>query len=131
MMGVCELPEHPRFSKTGLARERDDLALSGCRAREGGRQQLHLGLATDETGEPAKGGYLKSRPRATEADNLVTLHRLRQTLDTHRTERSRLDVSRREPARLGGHQDAARLGRLLHAGRQVRRLTDGRVIHLE
>ena len=127
MMGVRELPEHPGLSQTGLAHERHDLTLSGRRARKGGRQQLHLGLAADETGEPAERGYLKPCPRVADPDDLVNLHRL----DTHRTERSRLDVSRREPARLSGHQDAARLGRLLHAGRQVRRLTDRRVVHVE
>ena len=42
MMGVCELPEHPGLPQAGLAHERHDLALSGRRAREGGRQQLHF-----------------------------------------------------------------------------------------
>ena len=131
MMGVREFPEHPGFSQTGLAHKSHDLTLSGRCARKGGRQQLHLGLAADETGETAERGYLKPCPRVAEADNLVNFHRLGQPLDTDRTKRSRLDVSCREPARLSGHQDAARLGRLLHAGRQVRRLTDRRVVHVE
>ncbi|HEX7128377.1 MAG TPA: hypothetical protein VF406_21700 [Thermodesulfobacteriota bacterium] len=101
-----------------------------------GRQRLlvedrQLGPAADEAREAARRRGLHARPQARRAGQLVDLDRLAHPLDRDRADRLRANEPLGEPERIGRQPDAAGGGELLHAGGQVRRLADRRVLHVE
>jgi hypothetical protein len=105
--------------------------VSGVSSLQGLHQRCELGVATDKAGKPASRGRLQAPPNATGAHQLKDLHRRVEPFNGHWPERGGPDVAFRQPQRRGGDQDGARLGHLLHAGSEVRRLPYGRVIHVQ
>ncbi len=88
-------------------------------------------ITPDETGEAPSGGRLQTRSRRPSADQLVHLDRTVEPFHRHRPERFHLDVAFAEPQRLAGDEHGACRRNLLHPGGEVRRLADGRVVHVE
>ena len=74
---------------------------------------------------------LETRPGGPGTHELKDLHGMRQPLDRDRTKRFDLDQAFGEPEGLRRQQNASRGGELLHARRQVRRLANGRVVHMQ
>jgi hypothetical protein len=70
-------------------------------------------------------------PRGACPGERIDFHGLRQPLDRDRSPGRDLHVACGEVQGRGGEQDRARRRHLLHAGGQVCRLPDGRVIHVQ
>ena len=130
-MGVGELVDQPRLAHPGLADDGDHLAATARRLAEHSAQVLDLGVAADEAREPAAGRGLQTRPRRPRPRQLVDLHGLGEPLHRHGTERLHLDVALGQRQRVGRDHDRAGIGELLHPRGQVRRLADGRVVHVQ
>ncbi len=86
---------------------------------------------TNKPGESPRGGRVEAGPQGTRPGERVDLHRVRQALDRDRPPGRDLDVAFGELQGGGGEQDGAGRRHLLHAGGQVGRLTDRRVVHVE
>src|SRR5262249_57667606 len=67
----------------------------------------------------------------TGANKLEHLNRRTKSLDRHRAKRGDLDEALGKAQRLLGKPDAASWRELFHAGRQVRGLPHGRVVHAQ
>ena len=126
-----ELPQEPGLPHAGLARHRHDLAVPGGRPLSDFAELVHLVVASDERREAADRGGLQARAHRAEPDQFEDFHRQRQPLHRNRADRAHLDVALRQAERLRGEERGARARQLLHARGQVRRLSDGRVIHVQ
>jgi len=92
---------------------------------------LDLGVSADEPRQPPRGGRVEPGSLRAGARERVDLHRLRQALDRDRPPGFDLHVAFDELQCRGGEQDRAGRRHLLHAGGQVRRLTNRRVVHVQ
>ena len=93
--------------------------------------RLELRLPPHEARERPRGEGLEACPRGPSIHQLKDLQRLSQPPDGRRTERFDLDHLLDEPESLHRQEDAPRRGQLFHAGRQMRGLADGGVVHVE
>ena len=98
---------------------------------EGRGQHVDLVLAPDEAAEPAGTGRLQAGLRELRAEEFEDLDRAAQAFDVDLFDRSDLDVALQQPLRIAGDHDATRRRQLLHTGRQVGRLANGRIVHVE
>ena len=80
---------------------------------------------------PRAADACKRRRTGTGTDQLEHLHRLRQPLHRNRPQRVDLHQALDQPQGRGRQQDTARHGHLLHARRQMGRLPDRRVVHVQ
>jgi hypothetical protein len=126
-----ELPEQAGLADSGLADHRDDLAVPGLRFLHGLVELLDLAVASDEAGEPARGGSVQPRADRSRPDDLVDLDRFGKALHRNGPSRRDLDVPLGELQSHRRQQDRARRGELLHAGREVRGLTHRGVVHVQ
>ena len=62
-VGVGELEDEAGLADAGLADEGDDLAVALAARARAPAKLLHLGVAADEAGQPARRGCLEPRPR--------------------------------------------------------------------
>jgi hypothetical protein len=97
----------------------------------GAAKLLQLGVAADEPREPAPGGRLQAGPRRASARHLVDLDRVSEPLHRYGAERFHGDVALGQRQCLGRDHNRAGIGELLHPRGEVRRLADGRVVHVE
>ncbi len=95
------------------------------------RQLGQLRSASHEPAEPARGSQLEPRADGTRADQLVDRHRSREPLDGDDAEGLHGDVALGETEGMLGQEDLAGRRELLHAPRQVGRLSDGGVVHAQ
>ena len=128
---VRDLPDEAGLPDARLPDEGDDLAVPGGRALKRLAQLLHLAVPADERGQPPGGRRLQPRPNRSRSGHLVDLDGRAQALDRHRAERCHSDVALGQSERLGGQEDRSGCGHLLHPTRQMGRLPDGRVIHVQ
>jgi hypothetical protein len=91
----------------------------------------HLRLAPDKAAEAACARRLQPRAHRGGADQLEHLHRLGDALDRDRSERFHVHEPLRQPDRLGREAGYPGGRELLHARRQVRGLSDRRVVHAQ
>ena len=81
-----ELVEKPRLADAGLAHDADNLTLAGRGPIAGATQQLELGFATDESGEPPGREGLHPRSWHVDAGQLVHVDGRLEPLDGHLAE---------------------------------------------
>src|SRR4030095_3340427 len=79
-----ELPEQAGLADSGLADHRAALAVPGLRFLHGLVELLDLAVASDEAGEPARGGSVEPRADRSRPDDLVDLDRFGKALHRHR-----------------------------------------------
>jgi hypothetical protein len=99
--------------------------------RMGLAHHLDLRVAPHEERERPRGEGLEGSPRGPGTHQLKDLQRLSQPPDGRWTERFDLDHLLGESEGLRRQEDAPRHRQLFHAGRQMRRLPDSRVIHMQ
>ncbi len=128
---MSELVDEARFPHPRLADDRRHLPAPGAGQLLGPAELLQLRGPADEPGQPPPGRRLQARPRRAHPRHLVNRHRLRQPLDRHRAERRHGDVALDQVQGRARDQDAARARELFQPRRQVCRLTDRRVVHVE
>jgi hypothetical protein len=128
---VGELPEEPRLAHARFPDHGDHLAVAQEGPVEGVAELLQLRGPADEAREPPLRRGLEAGAGGVGAHELEHLDRLGEPLDRHRAERGDLDEAFGQVQRLGGEPDAAGGRELLHAGRQVRGLAHGGVVHAE
>jgi hypothetical protein len=128
---VGELPEEARLADPGFADHCHDLAVPGAGSLQGLAELLQLRVAPDEACQAAGSGRLQPRAYDARADNLKDLETDFQAFDRSLPEGLHRHVAFGQIQRLGRDEDGPRHGHLLQARRQVRRLTDGRVVHMK
>ena len=123
--------DEPGLADARLRADGDDLALADPRELEPLVEAVELRSAPDEPREVlgVSGPDLRASWRS--ADELRDLDRRVEPLDRARAERPDLDGPLGEPERARRDDDGARVCHLLHARGQVRRLADGRELHVE
>ena len=131
-VGVGELPEEPRLAHARLPDHGDHLAVPQAGPVEGAAELLQLGVAADEAREPPprprpRGGCERRRLPASSNTSTGSPSPLTGTGPSGFT----CDIALGELQRLGREQDGAGIGELLHPRGQVRRLADGRVVHVQ
>ena len=101
--------------------------------REGERAAdlLDLGVATDEARQPSGGCDMEPASLGAGSGERIDLHGVGQALDRDRSPCHDLYVTFGALKRGGGKQDGAGRRHLLHTGREMRRLTDGGVVHVQ
>src|SRR6266542_5518802 len=88
---------------------------------------LHLCIAPDEAAQAPKGGGLKPRSHLARSDHVENLDGGLETLHRHGAKGLDLHEVLGQAKGLGGDPDGVRGGELLHAGRKVSGLPNGRV----
>ena len=126
-----ELVREAELADAGLAHDGDDRAVAPCGPVADPAQVLDLGVAAAEAREAAKRRGLQARPGLTRSRQLEDLDRVREALHWDGPERPDLDVALGQPHGLARQAHRPRRRQLLHAGRQVRGLAHGRVVHPE
>ena len=121
----------PRFSHPRLPHHADDLAVAGLRRLQGPAEPGQLGLPAYEVGQPARRRRLQPPPRRAASRDRIHIDGRIQAADRPRAERRHTDVPFGQPEGIAGGEDGSRLRHLLHAGRKVRGLPDGRIVHVE
>ena len=126
---VGDLPDQARLAHARLPHDRHDLPLAGAGAAQRLAELVQLARAPHEAGQPARRRRVEPRAPRPGAGQLVDLDRRLETLHGHRTQRRDRDESLRETEDVGRQERGVGLGQLLHAGGQMRRLPDRRVVH--
>src|SRR5262249_13107424 len=126
-----ELVDEARLAHPRLAHDCRDLTMTLAGEPLGPAELLQLGIATDETREPASRCRLQTRPYRPLARDLEDLHGLAEPLHIDEAERLDLDEPLSETERVGAHEDRARHGELLHARGEMSRLAHRRVVHVQ
>ena len=130
-VGVGELVDEAGLPHAGFPHDGDELAVAIVREGERPADLLDLGVAADEPRQSPRGGSVEPGPLRARSGERVDLHGVRQALDRDRPPGRDLHVAFGELQGRGGEQDRAGRRHLLHAGGQVGRLTDRRVVHVQ
>ena len=88
-------------------------------------------LPADKTRQAPRHPGLESTPQRTRPDQLEDLDGFRQPLHRDGSQGRDLHQPLHQPQGVGRQEDAPRGGELFHAGREMRRLAHGRVIHVQ
>jgi hypothetical protein len=124
--------DEARLANTGLSRYPNDLAMSGPYPFQHLRQALHFGRTPDEGREPVpRRPRHQTRARWAGARKFVGFHRVAQTLDWDGSAMAHFYKALRQAKGLTGDQHRGGRGGLLDACREMRRLADGRIVHVE
>ena len=129
--GLEELPVESRLAHAGLAHDTDDLAAAACGLLPEGVEHLQLRAASDEGAQAARRSSRQSALDRARPEELEYLDGLGQTLDCSRSKGFEGDKAIHESQRLGREDNRAGRGELFHAGREVRRLPDRGVVHVQ
>src|SRR5215831_6041103 len=130
-VGMRQLMEETRLAYPRITHHGDDLAMPLADLFESGPELLHLRIAPDELAQAPEDGGLKPSPHLPRRDHLADLDGSLETSHRHGAHRLNLDEALHETAGLGGDPDGSGRSQLLHAGRQMSRLADRRVVHAE
>src|SRR5262249_29616528 len=130
-IGMGAFPEEAGLADTRLPDHSHHLAVAGTGLLPGPAQGLDLSLSSDEGGKPTGGGGLEAFACGASAHEVADLKWGREPLERHRPRGSDRDEPLHQPQSVGREQDAPRGGELLHAGCQMRGLTDRRVVHMQ
>jgi hypothetical protein len=130
-VGVGELPEETRLAHARLPDHGDHLAVSQARPVEGLAKLLQLRIPADEAREPPPRRCFQTGAGGACPHQLEHLDRRAEALDRHRAERCDVDKAFDQLQRRRRQEDGARACQLLHPGREMRGLADGRVAHVE
>ena len=131
VVGVDTLVHQAGLAHPGLPHYRHDLAV----ARAGLLQRLAHGgefrLAPDKAGEAPCGSGLEASTEGARSDQLEHLYRLWHAPDRDGSQRLHLHQALDQPEGCGGQTNRPGRGQLLHACRQMRRLSHRRVVHVQ
>jgi len=130
-MRVGELPVKTRLAHAGLADDGHDLPLPGARPLLGLAELLQLVPAPHEAREAPGRGGMEARADGLGADDLVELDGRLEALDGAGAQRLHLHVALGETQRVRRDENGAGHGHLFHAGGQMGRLADSRVVHVQ
>jgi hypothetical protein len=127
---------HTLLQKEGVALgARDQEGLERCQTgvvpQQGELEGRELRLPPDEARQASGHRGLETPTDGGRPDKFEDFDRCRQPLDWHRSQRLHLDEALGELERLRRQENAPGRGELFHAGRQVRGLADGGVVHME
>jgi hypothetical protein len=128
---VDELIQQAGLPHAGLPHRGHELTVPSAGACQRLRQHRDLRLPSDKARQAARHPCLQATTDCRGADQLEDLHRLGQSL--HRSWAKRVDLHQAldQPQGRGRQQDTTRRGQLFHARRQVHRLSDRRVVHVQ
>ena len=126
---VAELEQEPGLADAGFPDDPDGLSPALHDGGEEVLQGLELSIAADEVAEPARPVTLERRASRAHAEEAEHDDRLGAAPHGDGSHALAADVALDEPPRRLADQDGARLGGLLEAGRQVRRVADRGVVH--
>ena len=126
-----ELVEEAGLAHPGFPDDRHHLAVPRPGLLQGLVQGREFRLPPHEGRQPPRRKRLQARAGRAGAHQLAHLHGSGQPLDGHRAQGGDLDPSLRQPQGLGRQPNAPGGRELFHAGRQVRGLADGRVVHVQ
>ena len=130
-MRVRELEEQARFPHRRLADHGHCLTVSLAGTSQGVLQMLHLHVAPHEACQTTGSGCLETTARKSRTDQFVNIDGRAQSLDRDFSQISYFDVALGQSQGVGGDEHTAGIGELLHSGRQMRRLSYSRVLHIE
>jgi hypothetical protein len=128
---VDTLVHQAGLPQPSLAHDGYHLAMTGTRTLQSLAEGAQLRVPADKACQPPGCAGLEAAPERTGPHQLIDLHRLRQALDRDGTQGLHPDQALDQPQGRGREQDTARRGQLFHAGREVHRLPDGRVVHVQ
>ena len=126
-----ELVEEAGLAHPGFPDDCHHLAMPGPGLLQGLVQGCEFRLPPHKGRQPPRRKRLQARAGRAGTHQLAHLHGRGQPLDGHRAQGSDLDPPLRQPQGLGRQPNAPGRRKLFHAGRQVRGLADGRVVHVE
>ena len=115
----------------GLPDDRHHLAVPGPGLLQGLVQGREFRLPPHKGGQPPRRKRLQARAGRASAHQLAHLHGRGQPLDGHRAQGGDLHPPLRQPQGVGRQPNAPGGRQLFHAGRQVRGLADGGVVHVQ
>ena len=130
-VGVGELVDEAGLPHTGFPHDGDELPVAILGEGEYPAKLLDLGVAADKSGEAPSSGCMEPGPQRARAGERVDLNGIRQALDRHRAPGRDLNVAFGELQGRRSEQDRPGRRHLLHAGGQVGRLPNGRVVHVQ
>src|SRR5262249_9098925 len=130
-MGVGELVHEAGLADAGFPHNGHELAATLAGEGERTADLVDLGVAADEARRPPGGGDVKPASLGAGAGEGVDLHGLGQALNRDRPPANDLHVALGQFKRRGGEQDGPGCRHLLHAGGQMGRLPDRRVVHVQ
>ena len=126
-----DLPDEARFAHARLPDHSDHLTAAEAGLVEGISELFKFFAPADKAREPARRRGLETGAGQAGPDQLKCLDWLTQPLDRRRTERVDLNKALDQVKRPLGEPDTTGRRELLHAGRQVRGLADGGVVHAQ
>ena len=126
-----ELVDQARFAHASFGNQRHDLAVTATGELLCMAELFQLPLAAHEARKTPTGDGLEPGPHRADARHLVHFQWFDEPFDRYWSERLHGDKAVYQFQRRGRHQDAARVGELLHARGQMRRSSDGCVIHTQ
>ena len=130
-VGVHDLIHQPGLANPRFPDEGDHLAVPRPGLLQGLGQGIEFMLTAHKARQPPCGGHLQASAQGTGAEQFVGLHGLCQPLDRHGPQGLHLHQALHQTQRGGGQQDGARRRELFHARRQVHRLPDGGIVHVQ
>jgi hypothetical protein len=128
---MSQLVHEAGLPHAGFPHDGDELAAPVVREGQRPADLLDLGISADEPRQSPRGGRVEPGPQRARSGERIDFHGLRQSLDRDRPPDRDLHIAFGELQGRGSEQDRARRRHLLHAGRQVGRLTDRRVVHVQ
>ena len=131
LVGMDDLIDQARLAHAGFTHQRDHLAMPGLRLGQSLLHDHQLLVPPDKARQAPYHPRLEAAAQGACPDQFIDLHRRRQALDRHGAQGGDPHQPLRQPQRLGGQTNAPGRGQLLHPGRQVRGLAQGRVVHVQ
>ncbi len=126
-----ELVEQPGLADPGLADDQDDGALAGGRDAVGVLEPGKLLPASGQRGQPAFTRDFQSRPPTHLARHRPGASRLALALERELAEVLEAEEALGQAMGLAADHDLPRLGDAEQAGREIRRVAEGGVVHAE
>ena len=126
-----ELVEEAGFPDPWLPDDRHHLAVPGPGLLQSLVQGRQFRLPPHKGSQPSRCKRLQARAGRASAHQLAHLHGRGQPLDGHRAQGGDLDPALRQPQGVGRQPNAPGRRELFHAGRQVRGLANGGVVHVQ
>ncbi len=130
-VGAGELVHEAGLPHAGFPHDGDELAVALVREGQRAADLLDLGVSADKSRQSTGGGRVKPGAHGPGSHEFADLHRLGPALHGQGAEGLDLDVAFSQLQRGRAEENAARLRKLLHPGREVRRLADRRVVHVQ
>jgi hypothetical protein len=130
-MGVGQFQDEARLSHSRLPDNGGDLAAALPGLLKSTVKVLEFSIAAHKPREPARSGRLQPRAHGTDPREFVDVDRRREALHGHGPQWSHLYEAFGERQGVECQEDRPRIGELFHPRREMRGLTDGRIVHVK